>query len=189
MAVDHYSKEWAYFLLKDYAQALTHLEKAVEKSPEDGEIWFFIGYCQERLGNYQEAEIAYQHVIQTKSHIIWTHAAHFCLGFTNENLGRYDKSIEAYKQAIKINPEYAKAYQNLAVAYTKLNRFQEAFEATTQAIRLDSKNIEAHYLRGLMSLILGSINIALEEHQILKMLDQKMALELLNAINKTKKPA
>ena len=47
----------------------------------------------------------------------------------------YKEAIEAYKQAIRINPDDAKAHSNLGNAYDSSGMNKEAIEAYKQAIR------------------------------------------------------
>jgi tetratricopeptide (TPR) repeat protein len=41
----------------------------------------------------------------------------------------YQEAIDAYKEAIKIKPDYHKAYCNMGVAYGELKKPQEAIDA------------------------------------------------------------
>jgi tetratricopeptide (TPR) repeat protein len=42
------------------------------------------------------------------------------MGLAYTGLDKFKKAIEAYKKAIKINPDYDKAYYNMGLAYTGL---------------------------------------------------------------------
>ena len=42
--------------------------------------------------------------------------------------GKFYEAIKNYKKAIKINPNYAQGYNNLAVALQKLEKLNEAVE-------------------------------------------------------------
>jgi tetratricopeptide (TPR) repeat protein len=53
------------------------------------------------------------------------------MGLAYTGLDKFKKAIEAYKKAIKINPDYDKAYYNMGLAYTGLDKFKEAIEALT----------------------------------------------------------
>jgi len=49
-------------------------------------------------------------------------------------LGRYEQAIEEAREAIHLNPNYNFAYGNLALAFIRLNRFDEAKEIYEQAL-------------------------------------------------------
>ena len=59
------------------------------------------------------------------------------------------ETIEALKQAVKINPDYAKAHYNLGLAYGNLGMHKEEIEAYKQAIRIDPDYAKAHNNLGL----------------------------------------
>jgi tetratricopeptide (TPR) repeat protein len=50
---------------------------------------------------------------------------------------RYEDCIEAAKEALKINPNQAEVYANLATAYHTLGRLDETIDALRQEVRLD----------------------------------------------------
>lgn len=51
-------------------------------------------------------------------------------------LGRQDEAVACFQKAIEIDPEYAVAWKNLAVAYRSLHREKEAEEAARIALDL-----------------------------------------------------
>ena len=93
-------------------------------------------------------------------------------------------TIDALKQAIRIDPDYAKAYYNLGTAYNKSGKYEESIEAYKQAIRINPDDKDAHYNLGLGYLILNDRGSALEQYKILKKLDAEMADLLFNLIYK-----
>ena len=72
-------------------------------------------------------------------------------GITYDNLNRYNDAIEAYRQALRINPEYADAWDNLGFAYRKLNRYNDAIEAYRQALRINPEDAWAWYASGTLT--------------------------------------
>jgi tetratricopeptide (TPR) repeat protein len=51
------------------------------------------------------------------------------MGVAYDKLKEYQEAIDAYKEAIKIKPDYHKAYCNMGVAYGELKKPQEAIDA------------------------------------------------------------
>jgi tetratricopeptide (TPR) repeat protein len=51
--------------------------------------------------------------------------------------GRYNEAIEAFKEAVRLRPNFAKAYNNLGSAYNSIGKYDEAIAALKQAIRLN----------------------------------------------------
>ncbi|MCB9460989.1 MAG: tetratricopeptide repeat protein [Anaerolineaceae bacterium] len=62
--------------------------------------------------------------------------------------GNYDKAIRDYSEAIRLNPQYAYAYNNRGVAYRNLEQYEQAIADYDQAIQLDPQYASAYYNRG-----------------------------------------
>jgi len=65
----------------------------------------------------------------------------------------FSKAIEKLNQAIAIYPEYAMAYNNLAVAYARSGEKERAREALQRAVRLDGHLGLAYLNLGRMSIV------------------------------------
>jgi tetratricopeptide (TPR) repeat protein len=55
---------------------------------------------------------------------------------TLKALGQLEDAIASYQQAIKYNPDYPDAYQNLGVVWLKLGKVAESLSAFKKAITL-----------------------------------------------------
>jgi tetratricopeptide (TPR) repeat protein len=55
------------------------------------------------------------------------------LGAALSFFGRYDEAIRSFREAIRLDPMFIAGYENLAAAYTALNRFDEARAIVKQA--------------------------------------------------------
>jgi tetratricopeptide (TPR) repeat protein len=53
----------------------------------------------------------------------------------------YETAIEKYKEAVKIDPYFAFAWDNLGISYRKINKFKEAIEAYKKSLEIDPKGI------------------------------------------------
>jgi tetratricopeptide (TPR) repeat protein len=79
--------------------------------------------------------------------------------------GDYAKAAEAFHQAIRQNPNDAKAYMNLGLTYGKMGRHREASEAFQQAIRLKPDYAQAYNNLGVAYLKLDRLKEAAEAFQ------------------------
>ncbi len=61
---------------------------------------------------------------------------------------RYEEAIAAYEQAIRLDSNFASAYNNKGAALYDLNRYEEALAAYDQAIRLNPNFAIAYYGKG-----------------------------------------
>ncbi len=91
-------------------------------------------------------------------------------------------AIGAYQQAVRIEPKFAEAWNNMGYCYRKVKQFDKALDAYTQAINLKPDFAYPHEYMARTYLAMGNKNSAMREYEILKRLDAKMAAELFKAI-------
>jgi tetratricopeptide (TPR) repeat protein len=65
------------------------------------------------------------------------------------NKFQFEKSIVEFRKALKIDPEFEKAYCNLGVVYIYMERYNDAINELNKATNIDSKFKEAHFNLGL----------------------------------------
>jgi Flp pilus assembly protein TadD len=171
-----------YFIDKEeYEKALPYLEIAIKTDilllKEC--VYFEIGFCNGKLGNYIKAIEAYRQAIRIDSNYADTYNN---LGVAYDSLGLYKDGIKAFKQAISIDPNDAVVYYNLGSAYNQLDLYKDAIEAFKQAIRIDPDHAKAHFGLGFSYHLIGDNNSALNEYKILKELDIDLANKLFDLI-------
>ncbi len=66
-------------------------------------------------------------------------------GYILFRLENNEEAIKLYKKIIKIKPDYAFAFNNLANVYSKLNKLEDAIRYFNQALKLKSDYFEASY--------------------------------------------
>src|SRR5438445_13426381 len=65
---------------------------------------------------------------------------------------KQDEAVTWYKQAIKLNPEFASAYNNLGLNYASRGLFEQATVPLRKACKLDPRNARAFYNLGLVEI-------------------------------------
>ena len=73
---------------------------------------------------------------------------HNIAGASNTGLKQFDNAIKSYKKAIKINPDFAEAYYNMAIAQKVIGEFDEAIKSYKKALKIKPNYFEAHYNLG-----------------------------------------
>jgi len=64
------------------------------------------------------------------------------------DLKQYEEALVAYDQAIRLDPNSARAYNNKGFILNELTRYQEGLEAYEQSIRLDPNSADAYINKG-----------------------------------------
>ncbi len=68
-------------------------------------------------------------------------------GAAHSALGQPQRAIEDYDEALRIDPQDAKAYYNRGTVYVDLGQSQRAIEDFDEAIRLSPQYALAHHKR------------------------------------------
>ena len=69
---------------------------------------------------------------------------HNICGATNMGLKQYDEAVSSFSRAIKINPNYPDAYNNMGIALKDQGKLDEAIKAYEKAITLKPDYAEAY---------------------------------------------
>jgi tetratricopeptide (TPR) repeat protein len=69
------------------------------------------------------------------------------------NSGKYEDCIKTCEEALKLNPNYALAYNNICSSYNELKQWKKAEEAANKGLAIEPNN----------QLLKGNLNVALEE--------------------------
>ena len=60
-------------------------------------------------------------------------------GIAYADLGQHKLAMQYYTEAIRLNPQYAEAYNNRGLAHLNVEQYQRAIQDLDEAIRLDSQ--------------------------------------------------
>lgn len=85
---------------------------------------------------------------------------HTNLGSSHLTQGRIQEGIAEFDGAIRLDPQYARAYYNRGIAYGDLGEFERTITNLGEAIRLDPQYASAYYTRGTAYGILGQLRKA-----------------------------
>ncbi len=82
-------------------------------------------------------------------------ASYFSQGNEHYDLGRYEEAIADYDEAIRLRPDYVKAYNYRGAVYADHSRYEEAIANFDEATRLRPDLPEAYFIRGVTHHTLG----------------------------------
>ena len=97
--------------------------------------------------------------------------AYLLLGSIEFQRGETEHCIQHYKRALALRPQSYSAHFNLALAYLRQQKFQEARPHLEQAVKLDTGQADAAYDLGIVLLELGEPANALKYLQHARTLD------------------
>ncbi|XP_074310991.1 putative F-box protein At3g23970 [Silene latifolia] len=106
--------------------------------------------------------------------------------FKNQN---FAKAIECYSKSIDLSPNTA-TFANRAMAYLKVDKYQEAENDCTESLRLDTNYFKVYWRRALARRELGNVKGALEDVELGLKLEpkneevQKLRAELKSMLEK-----
>jgi predicted Zn-dependent protease len=84
----------------------------------------------------------------------------FLLLFTSDDT---PEAIKAFAMAIRLDPDYARAYLNRGMAYERIGNLQQAVDDFSRAIALEPEQGKNYYVRGVAHRHLGMANEALQD--------------------------
>lgn len=124
------------------------LEHILALTPGDGEILQYLGYYYEKRNEPDNALEVYKRALTYHKSDEYFNNRAGIIHFNRGNKADTAIAIEYYKKAIEANKEFAVYWQNLGLAYERLENYPEAEKAYLQSIVLDSNNAEYHNFLG-----------------------------------------
>lgn len=97
----------------DYEKALPFLERSRQSNPNNAVVWYWIGYCQEKIGNTDAAIQSYETALQKNPRLS---IAWWGKGVALLAQKKYDAAYDAFQQFIIQNPREPGGYFYAGVA-------------------------------------------------------------------------
>ena len=133
---------------KQYDEALARADKYLAAKPRDPQMRFLKGVIEADSGKRAEAIATYTQLTQEYPELPEPYN-NLAVLYAQEN--EYDKAREALEGAVRANPSYAIAYENLGDVYAKL-----ASQSYAKAQRIDPANASAPAKLALVRQLLSS---------------------------------
>jgi len=131
-----------FYMNQDYKSAVRFFDRAGDKAIHDDENLFFRAYAHYRTGKYEQSVEDYRKYLKTTHKRQYDAVARSALGSALMELGRDPEAIHEYKQAMKLDPKYALAYNNLAYLYAERGQnLSAALDLVNTALRLETDEL------------------------------------------------
>ena len=138
-------KSHAYAQVKQYKEATTSHGHTAQPSHLVQE-YYTSGNTFYRLGNYEEAIIAFQQATACAPSFA---PAYQGLGNTLYRLKKYQEALNVFDQAIRINPNYPEAQYSRGVVLSTLKLYEEAAISFDRMLQIAPSDAGAYYNKGI----------------------------------------
>lgn len=143
-----------------FAEAVSHLRRALELNPQDATAHLNLGIALSRRGDVEGAIREYEQALAINPEFA---EAHKSLGIALSRQGKLDEAAAHLRRAVEIQPEYAEGQLDLGVVLIKQGKTEEAADHFTEAVRLWPNALEPRMNLGLALTRLGRFAEATEE--------------------------
>ena len=147
-------------------EALSFFQKAIQLNPEDPDLNYFIGICQNNVGDYQGAMESFTKILETEP---WNIPTKLKMAIIFHNLKMWDSAEEIHRSILKKNPGFADVHYHLGLSLMSQGKTKEAAASFEQALKINPNYTGAR-------LKLGIVQICMSEYD--------KAFNTLNCINK-----
>ena len=129
----------------DVARAKDLYAKAIERSPNNAELYNNVGLLYRATGELERAEDAYQRAItiNPKFAVAWSN-----LGVLLEQRGKRREATAALQQALALDPSNTGSKVNLANQFYAIGAYAEARRLLDEVLKVRPSLAEAHYALG-----------------------------------------
>ncbi|MBL7198044.1 MAG: tetratricopeptide repeat protein [Candidatus Omnitrophica bacterium] len=125
-------------------------------------IYHNMGVTLQLNGDNEEALQAYSNALEVAHKE--EAAVHYGMGYVYMNQKQFDGALQEYDNSIELNPDMYDAYQNKAVAFRLMGRFQDSVDACQETIRLFPEAAKTYCSLGWAYEKLQSFEDAIEAH-------------------------
>ena len=168
-----------YLARGNYQEAANAFQRSIKLDGNSAEAQNNLGEALGELKQYPRALEAFQQAVGLDGGFL---KARYNMGVTYDHLGQLKYSEFVYRLLIRDHPDFALAYDGLAVSLSKSGRARDAIPLHQRAISLVPKDASFYYNFAVSYLVLGEFKKAQEQQQILQDLDPAMAEHLAMVI-------
>lgn len=181
----HFKLGTVYARENRHKEAIEAYEQVLQREPAHPDAYRQIGRSYLRLGEYESAIEALKQSVRLKADR--AEELYMDLARCYLKADRFDEAVEAAKQALSIKPDFSYADEaQTMIGHILMNqgRYHDALENLKEAARMSPRIAQIRLYLGTTYVMLGERQLALNEHRLLKDMDEEMAGQLWKLINK-----
>lgn len=125
----------------EHDKALTLIERAVQRSPQNSQFHASLGGVLHALGRTDQAiaALARAYEIDPGNAVVLTN-----MGALRQERGQLDEAVADYRRAVELNPDHVDAHYNLATALKDLGKLGDAIAALRRAVEIRPESAHSH---------------------------------------------
>ncbi|MGB3078867.1 MAG: tetratricopeptide repeat protein [Saprospiraceae bacterium] len=121
-----------------YDDVITQATKAIDLFPNQGYLYYAVGYSEYKNKRYDEAlDMLNQSLIMTGKNISQKISVYNMLGMVYDELGQADKSFQAFETALSLNPKSVETLSQYSLVLSK--RIEQSDKAIAMAEKVLSE--------------------------------------------------
>lgn len=155
----------AHFTRNENKQALENFPKALRLKPDDCDLNYFIGICQNNIGKYQEAMESFSKILASAPQDIPNKLK---MSIIFHNLGMWKNAEEIQRNILKGHHYFADVHHHLGLSLMSQGKMSEAADSFTNALDVNPDYGDARLKLGMIQICLEQYDIALINLKILK---------------------
>ncbi len=143
----HYESALDYFEQGQFDKALQQIDKAIQQSPENPDLYATRGIFLHRMNNVVHAVEAYQAALRVAPDHSFSH---YNLGLIYMKQNKALQAIQEWEAVIRAKPRDTDAIFNIAVALAHLGKSKESIPFYLKVIEIDPGHVQAHQNLGVI---------------------------------------
>lgn len=130
-----------------FDDAVQHLQKAVERNPDDGESWMYLSAIYIQQGDLEQAlKFAAKSIRSSDT----AHLGYDLVGTVMMKRGEFASALEAFQKSSQSNPDDARAKENVLIAKYANGLYDEAHALAAERINTGPTNPVPHAVLALL---------------------------------------
>ncbi|NCB37578.1 MAG: tetratricopeptide repeat protein [Erysipelotrichia bacterium] len=168
----HYESALDFFDQGQYDKAMQQIQKAIEKSPENPDLYSTKGMFLHRMNDLVHAIEAYRAALRVDPEHIFSH---YNLGLIYMRQNKVLQAIQEWEAVIRIKPRDTEAIFNIAVALSHLGKSKQAIPFYKKVLEINPDHVETHQNLGVIYRDEGLFTLAKHHLKRLRELDSTYA--------------
>lgn len=162
---------------KDRPRGIEAFSAAIEKEPENRDLWYSLMLCYAQTGDWKGAEAKAKELMQGRRN---SATGWYYLGVTQAQTGMPRISLASFQHALEMKPDYSDAWNGMGLAYLELKDYKEARRCFKAAVESQNFNVEAWNNLGYTESLDGLYPAAVEAYLKGLEVDPRHVLSLVN---------